>query len=86
MITKTALSEICYMFTIVAFFTINATVNRTLLNISSPKIKGIFWWEPAVTGGLESRSFFGRQGNALPVMDVFNKFRLGQQEEQGIPE
>jgi arabinogalactan endo-1,4-beta-galactosidase len=63
-----------------------ATVNRTLLNISSPKIKGIFWWEPAVTGGLESRGFFDRQGNALPVMDVFNKFRLGQQEEQGIPE
>ena len=63
-----------------------ASVNRTLLNISSPKIKGIFWWEPAVMGGLGSRGFFDRQGNALPVMDVFNKYRLGQQQEQGIPE
>lgn len=62
------------------------SVNQTLLNISSPKIKGIFWWEPAVMGGLRSRGFFDDQGNALPVMDVFNKYRLGQQQEQGIPE
>jgi len=62
------------------------SVNQTLLNISSPKIKGIFWWEPAVMGGLGSRGFFDREGNALPVINVFNKYRLGQTEEEGIPE
>lgn len=62
------------------------SVNSTLLNISSRKIKGIFWWEPAVMGGLRSRGFFDDEGNALPVIDVFNKYRLGQQQEQGIPE
>lgn len=62
------------------------SVNETLLNISSPKIKGIFWWEPAVEGGLGARSYFDDEGNALPVMDVFNKYRLGQKEEQGIPD
>ena len=35
---------------------------------------GVFWWEPAVTGGLGSRGFFDREGNALPVMTVFDKF------------
>lgn len=62
------------------------SVNETLLDISSPKIKGIFWWEPAVMGHLRSRGFFDEDGNALPVMDVFNKYRLGQQEKQGIPD
>lgn len=62
------------------------SVNQTLLNISSRKIKGIFWWEPAVMGGLGSRGFFDRDGNALPVMDVFDKYRLGQQQEEGIPD
>ncbi|HUB58915.1 MAG TPA: glycosyl hydrolase 53 family protein [Candidatus Micrarchaeia archaeon] len=35
---------------------------------------GVFWWEPAVTGPLGSRSFFDNQGNALPVVTVFDKF------------
>jgi arabinogalactan endo-1,4-beta-galactosidase len=36
--------------------------------------KGIFWWEPAVTGGLVSRGFFDDQHNALPVVTVFDRF------------
>jgi len=35
---------------------------------------GIFWWEPAVTGGLRSRGFFDNDGNALPVIGVFDRF------------
>lgn len=62
------------------------SVNQTLLDISSPKIKGIFWWEPAVMGTLRSRGFFDDEGNALPVINVFDKFRLGQKKEEGIPE
>lgn len=62
------------------------SVNETLLDISSPKIKGIFWWEPAVTGGLRSRGFFDDRGNALPVINVFDKYRRGLLEEDGVPE
>jgi arabinogalactan endo-1,4-beta-galactosidase len=36
--------------------------------------KGVFWWEPAVTGQLAIRSFFDDQHNALPVLTVFDRF------------
>lgn len=62
------------------------SVNETLLNIASPKIKGIFWWEPAVMGGLRSRGFFDDKNNALPVINVFDKYRRGLVEENGIPD
>ena len=35
---------------------------------------GIFWWEPAVAGHLRSRGYFGDDGNALPVIHVFDRF------------
>jgi len=54
------------------------TLNQTLLNISSSKIKGIFWWEPAVLGGLRSRGFFDDNGKALPVIHVFDKYMRGK--------
>jgi arabinogalactan endo-1,4-beta-galactosidase len=38
--------------------------------------KGVFWWEPAVGGGLNRRGFFDDNSNALPVMMVFDKFTL----------
>jgi arabinogalactan endo-1,4-beta-galactosidase len=35
--------------------------------------KGVFWWEPAVRpGGISSRGMFDDEGNALPVISVFN--------------
>jgi arabinogalactan endo-1,4-beta-galactosidase len=34
---------------------------------------GVFWWEPAVTGHLRSRGFFDDDGNALPVIAVFDQ-------------
>jgi arabinogalactan endo-1,4-beta-galactosidase len=36
--------------------------------------KGVFWWEPAVTGPLMRRGFFDDAGNALPVITVFDRF------------
>lgn len=36
--------------------------------------KGVFWWEPAVTGGLERRGFFDPQFNVLPVIGVFDRW------------
>ncbi|MEX2601772.1 MAG: glycosyl hydrolase 53 family protein [Balneolaceae bacterium] len=53
------------------------SVNDILLSIGSEQIKGIFWWEPAVSGGLGRRSFFDADGNALPVINVFNKYSRG---------
>jgi len=36
--------------------------------------KGVFWWEPAVTGGLARRGFFDAANNALPVISVFDRW------------
>ena len=35
--------------------------------------KGVFWWEPAVTGPLGSRGFFDDNGNALPGDDCLRQ-------------
>jgi arabinogalactan endo-1,4-beta-galactosidase len=36
--------------------------------------QGIFWWEPAVTGGIARRGFFDKEYNVLPVITVFDKY------------
>jgi arabinogalactan endo-1,4-beta-galactosidase len=38
--------------------------------------QGVFWWEPAVTGGLMRRGMFDSEFNALPVMGVFDRWAL----------
>jgi arabinogalactan endo-1,4-beta-galactosidase len=49
-------------------------VNRMILDTPDGRGIGIFWWEPAVIGPLRSRGFFDDEGNALPVLEVFDKF------------
>ncbi|MGB2624348.1 MAG: glycosyl hydrolase 53 family protein [Candidatus Acidiferrum sp.] len=49
-------------------------VNRVVQEAPDGRGIGLFWWEPAVTGPLGSRSFFDDQGNALPVITTFDKF------------
>jgi arabinogalactan endo-1,4-beta-galactosidase len=49
-------------------------VNRLILSTPENRGIGIFWWEPAVTGPLRSRGFFDDDGNALPVLNVFDRF------------
>jgi arabinogalactan endo-1,4-beta-galactosidase len=49
-------------------------VTRLVMNTPNQRGAGIFWWEPAVTGPLGSRSFFDRDGNVLPVITVFDRF------------
>ena len=49
-------------------------VNRIILSTPHNRGKGIFWWEPAVTGPLGRRGMFDDDGNALPVMTVFDRF------------
>lgn len=51
-------------------------VNRVVQETPDGLGKGLFWWEPAVTGGLASRGFFDDSGNALPVITVFDKYTL----------
>jgi arabinogalactan endo-1,4-beta-galactosidase len=50
-------------------------VNRVVQETPNGLGKGVFWWEPAVASGpLVSRGFFDDNGNALPVVDVFDKY------------
>jgi len=49
-------------------------VNRVVLSTPDNRGKGLFWWEPAVTGGLRRRGMFDDDGNALPVITVFDRF------------
>ena len=49
-------------------------VNRVVQETPDGRGKGVFWWEPAVTGPLGSRSFFDETGNALPVITTFDKY------------
>jgi arabinogalactan endo-1,4-beta-galactosidase len=49
-------------------------LNRVVMETPNGRGKGVFWWEPAVTGPLTSRGFFDEQHNALPVITVFDRF------------
>jgi arabinogalactan endo-1,4-beta-galactosidase len=49
-------------------------VNRLVMATPNQRGRGVFWWEPAVTGRLRERGFFDDDGNALPVINVFDKW------------
>ena len=49
-------------------------VNRIVLATPHNRGKGVFWWEPAVPAGRNARGMFDNDGNALPVISVFDKF------------
>lgn len=49
-------------------------VTRIVMNTPHGLGKGLFYWEPTAGGPLGSRSFFDDDGNALPVMTVFDKY------------
>jgi arabinogalactan endo-1,4-beta-galactosidase len=49
-------------------------VNRVVQETPNGLGRGVFWWEPAVTGPLVSRGFFDATGNALPVLTTFDKY------------
>jgi arabinogalactan endo-1,4-beta-galactosidase len=48
-------------------------VNRIVMNVPDNRGRGVFWWEPAVARA-GWRSYFDENGNALPVITVFDKF------------
>lgn len=52
-------------------------INRLALMSPDFKVRGVFWWEPAVDGkmkGIGSRGFFDKERKALPVITVFDKY------------
>lgn len=51
-------------------------VNRIVLNTPDHLGAGIFWWEAATYSkrGIGTRDMFDESGNALPVINVFDKF------------
>jgi arabinogalactan endo-1,4-beta-galactosidase len=60
-------------------------VNRAVLNTPNNRGKGVFWWEPAVPpGSIASRGMFDENGNALPVINVFDRFTRGKTPERAV--
>ncbi|MDI1250377.1 MAG: glycosyl hydrolase 53 family protein [Lacunisphaera sp.] len=60
-------------------------VNRAVLATPHHLGKGVFWWEPAVAPGhrgISGRGMFDADGNALPVIGVFDRFTRGKTPEQ----
>lgn len=49
-------------------------VQRAVLATPYGLGRGVFWWEPAVTGPLMRRGLFDEGYNALPAMRVFDKW------------
>jgi len=49
-------------------------VNKIVRDTPGNRGKGVFWWEPAVPAGRNGRGMFDDEGNALPVITVFDKF------------
>lgn len=51
-------------------------VNQLVQETPGNRGRGIIWWEPAVPAGspLRARGFFDGNGNALPVITVFDEF------------
>ena len=53
-------------------------VNRMVLATPDDRGKGVFWWEPAVNPKYNHRGMFDQNGNALPVLTVFDRFTRGR--------
>ena len=53
-------------------------VNRVVLSTPDNRGKGVFWWEPAINlrSRNSSRGMFDNEGNALPVIGVFDQWML----------
>ncbi len=56
-------------------------VNQIVMELPNGRGKGVFWWEPAVSGHLRNRGFFDDDGNALPVIGAFDRF-VDEQSQQ----
>lgn len=56
------------------------TIHQLVLSTPHGLGKGVMWWEPAVEPGpIRGRGMFDDVGNALPVIEVFDKWTRGKQ-------
>ncbi|MFP4281731.1 MAG: arabinogalactan endo-beta-1,4-galactanase [Opitutales bacterium] len=61
-----------------------AAVHDIVLGVPDGLGTGIFWWEPMVpirpgrSGGIARRGMFDEEGNALPVIEVFDRWTRGK--------
>jgi arabinogalactan endo-1,4-beta-galactosidase len=54
-------------------------VNRAVMETPRGLGRGVMWWEPAVEPSpIRSRGMFDDAGNALPVINVFDRFTRGR--------
>ena len=53
-------------------------LNRIVLSTPDHRGRGVFWWEPAVSPERNTRGMFDQDGNALPVLTVFDRFTRGR--------
>jgi len=69
-----------------------AAVHDILLQVPDGLGTGIFWWEPMVPqrpgrgGGLRNRGMFDDDGNALPVIQVFDRWTRGKVTKDEAPQ
>jgi len=49
-------------------------VNEAVLSTPHGRGKGVFWWEPAVSGELTARGYFDNDHNSQPILEAFHKF------------
>jgi arabinogalactan endo-1,4-beta-galactosidase len=49
-------------------------VNDAVMSTPHGRGKGVFWWEPAASGGLVARGYFDDEHNALTILDAFHKY------------
>lgn len=67
-----------------------AAVHEIVLQVPDGLGTGIFWWEPMVAqrpgrpGGLRNRGMFDDEGNALPVINVFDRWAHGRVPEAAV--
>jgi arabinogalactan endo-1,4-beta-galactosidase len=62
-------------------------VHRLVLATPHGLGKGVFWWEPAVElrTRIASRGMFDAEGNALPVISVFDRWTRGKTAKANTP-
>lgn len=49
------------------------SVHEIVMNVPDNRGKGVYWWEPA-TSRNGRRTYFDAEGNAQPVINVFDKY------------
>ena len=58
-------------------------VNEVVLATPHNRGRGVFWWEPAASGGLVTRGYFDSEGNGQPILEAFHAYTRPKQRVDG---